>query len=638
MSTLLQDAVAASALPSNIWRVPRSFLKLIFVQTRDGKSALKVNSRKNCKTSVKTRWGSQTSTRVTCYSGLARQKAASVMDKVKTFLKSNALWIGMVAVVVPLLAHIALQYRSLSELETTMPWARRALMRKQLQELTKEVTRTFQSKIERQLNVPASGFQDNRESEITSHFKEQAFKGAERLFIGTVSQRNDRTYASIFFYNPATGALEREPGSAQWRAAHAAAANWIAMIMTDTPALAPRLTVDERDPDNRIVVKPILNTAAHVVGVTGAIISEDYFRNVLLPDAIKATIESAYPQESDQVIITVTDSKENLVFSNQPPDRGEPEAGGAIPFIFTDWYLGIRMRNLSENQLARQYFIYNFSLSVVASLLLIGGAFLALRTASRAMKLSQMKADFVSNVSHELRTPLASIRVFGEFLKLGRVKDPEKTAEYGAYIETESRRLTQLIDNILDFSRIESGQKTYRFEYADLSQLVAETLRVFVVRLEQSGFEITFDAPPRRTAEALIDSEAISQAFINILDNAVKYSGDAKRIKVSVDSEPGWATVSITDEGIGMENEELEKIFEKFYRVSTGLVHDVKGSGLGLSIVKHVIEAHHGRVTVQSKPGQGTTFTLYLPAREEEASSRESVTGEVLNPSVELKA
>lgn len=560
------------------------------------------------------------------------------MDKVKLFLKSHALWVGMAAVIVPLLAHIALQYRSLSELETTMPWARRALMRKQLQELTREITRTFQTKIEDQLNVPGSGFDDRRESEIITHFKEHEFKGAERLFIGTVSQRNDRTYASIFFYNASKGALEREPGSAQWRAAHAAAANWIAMTMTDTPALAPQLTVDERDPNNRIVVKPILNSASHVVGVTGAIISETYFRKVLLPEAIRTTIDRAYAQEPDEVIITVTDSKENIVFSNQKPDQGEPEAGGSFPFIFKDWYLGIRMRNVSENQLARQYFIYNLSLSIVASLLLIGGAFLALRTASRAMKLSQMKADFVSNVSHELRTPLASIRVFGEFLKLGRVRDPQKTAEYGAYIETESRRLTQLIDNILDFSRIESGQKTYRFEYADLSQLVADTLRVFLVRLEQSGFEISFDAPAEPLPEALVDSEAMAQAFINVLDNAVKYSGDARRIGVRVGSEPGWVTVSVSDDGIGMESDELDKIFEKFYRVSTGLVHDVKGSGLGLSIVRHVIDAHQGRVTVQSKPGQGTTFTLYLPTISKGAGSRETVKREALQPSIEGRA
>jgi signal transduction histidine kinase len=230
------------------------------------------------------------------------------------------------------------------------------------------------------------------------------------------------------------------------------------------------------------------------------------------------------------------------------------------------------------------------------------------------MKLSQMKADFVSNVSHELRTPLASIRVFGEFLKLGRVKEPEKIREYGEYIETESRRLTQLINNILDFSKIESGRKTYQFERADVAEVISETLRTFAVQLSQNGFNIVFDAPRRPLPPAVIDANAISQAFMNLLDNAVKYSGDSKEITVSLGKRDEYITISVTDHGIGVSRDEREKIFEKFYRVSTGLVHDVKGSGLGLSIVKHIVDAHRGLVTLNSKPGVGSTFTIYLPA------------------------
>jgi signal transduction histidine kinase len=271
------------------------------------------------------------------------------------------------------------------------------------------------------------------------------------------------------------------------------------------------------------------------------------------------------------------------------------------------------MRDLTEKQLARRYFIFNFSLSIVAGLILLGGVVLALRTASRSMKLSQMKADFVSNVSHELRTPLASIRVFGEFLKLGRVNDAQKIKEYGEYIETESRRLTQLINNILDFSKIESGQRIYQFERANLAQLIEETLKLFVVRLEQDGFRIFFERPAYPLSDALLDTEAIAQAFINLLDNAVKYSGNRRTVTVRVDQALNFVTVAVTDSGIGIEADELEKIFEKFYRVSTGLVHDVKGSGLGLSIVKHVVEAHRGKVTVESSPGDGSIFTIFLP-------------------------
>jgi signal transduction histidine kinase len=232
------------------------------------------------------------------------------------------------------------------------------------------------------------------------------------------------------------------------------------------------------------------------------------------------------------------------------------------------------------------------------------------------MKLSQMKSDFVSNVSHELRTPLASIRVFAEFLRLGRVREREKVSEYGEYIETESRRLTQLINNILDFSRIESGRKTYQFERANAQDLVLDSLKTFEVQLAQHGFRVVFEAPERPLPPVIIDADAISRAFLNLLDNAMKYSGDSREIKVRLSKRDEYVTISVTDHGIGISREERDKIFEKFYRVSTGLVHDVKGSGLGLSIVRHIVEAHRGLLTLNSRPGAGSTFTIYLLAEQ----------------------
>ena len=238
-----------------------------------------------------------------------------------------------------------------------------------------------------------------------------------------------------------------------------------------------------------------------------------------------------------------------------------------------------------------------------------------LRSATRAVRLSQMKTDFVSNVSHELRTPLASVRVFGEFLRLGRVIDPEKIREYGHYIETESRRLTQLINNILDFSKIESGQKTYPFETLDVAEVVAETVKLFEVRLEHSGLRLVLDTPSQPLSPARIDPDALVQALVNLLDNAVKYSAGAKNIRVRLEQQDGFLSIAVTDYGLGIPREQHQKIFEKFYRVTTGLVHAVKGSGLGLSIVKHIVEAHHGQVRVESQDGRGSTFTILLPVQ-----------------------
>lgn len=224
-----------------------------------------------------------------------------------------------------------------------------------------------------------------------------------------------------------------------------------------------------------------------------------------------------------------------------------------------------------------------------------------------------MKSEFVSNVSHELRTPVASIRVFGELMRRGRVQDPEKVRSYGEYIETESRRLTQLINNILDFSRIESGRKLYSFEPANLEEVVAETVSSFSVRLRNTAMRIDFHGPEHELPEMEIDAAAIDQAVANLLDNAVKYSNGGTEVLVTLERRGEYAVMSVTDYGIGIPRHEQARIFERFHRVSTGLVHDVKGSGLGLALVDHIVRAHGGEVRVTSTPGEGSTFTIMLP-------------------------
>ena len=199
--------------------------------------------------------------------------------------------------------------------------------------------------------------------------------------------------------------------------------------------------------------------------------------------------------------------------------------------------------------------------------------------------------------------------------------------EYGEYIETESRRLTQLINNILDFSRIESGQKSYHFHPTDIRDVVADTLKMFEVRMKQSDFVINFKASPTNLPQVSIDADAMTQAMVNLLDNAVKYSGSAREIEVRLAQKNNWVTISVTDRGIGIPDEDRDRIFERFHRVSTGLVHDVRGSGLGLSIVKHIVEAHRGKVTVESAPNRGSTFTIHLPVEESAEAKPEAKRG-----------
>jgi signal transduction histidine kinase len=233
-----------------------------------------------------------------------------------------------------------------------------------------------------------------------------------------------------------------------------------------------------------------------------------------------------------------------------------------------------------------------------------------------------MKADFVSNVSHELRTPLASIRVLAELLNLGRINQPDRVREYGAYIESEGRRLTNVINNILDFSRIESGRRLFQFESCDLKEVVDGTLEAFAVHMRQSGFTLSYEAPQNSLPKVVLDPDAIALALTNLLDNAIKYSGDVKEIGVSITQSVRFVAVAVSDRGIGIAADEQERISEKFYRIGAGLVHDVKGSGLGLSLVKHIVVAHQGKIIVQSKPGEGSTFTIHLPITEQQSEQR----------------
>jgi len=234
------------------------------------------------------------------------------------------------------------------------------------------------------------------------------------------------------------------------------------------------------------------------------------------------------------------------------------------------------------------------------------------RNVSREIALARLKSDFVANVSHELRTPLALIRLYAETLEMGRLTNPEKPQQYYRIIREESERLTALINNILDFSRIEAGRKEYDFRETDLARLVRETLDAYRYQIEQNGFtfqeQIEDDLPPVR-----VDREAIARSLLNLVNNAVKYSPQEKFLSVRLFRSGDEIKLQVADHGMGIPIREQSKIFEKFYRVGDPLVHNTKGSGLGLSLVRHIVRAHGGEVSVESIPGKGSTFTIALP-------------------------
>ncbi|MFP4055733.1 MAG: ATP-binding protein [Candidatus Brocadiia bacterium] len=350
--------------------------------------------------------------------------------------------------------------------------------------------------------------------------------------------------------------------------------------------------------------------------VFGFRLNMGYVRGEFLPGALLSS------RFGERVGFVVTDRTGARVHG--PEGVSAAAATEQFSTVFPSWRLGLVER---EPAALRRLAVYNVLLfTVVNGLMIVAiiiGVVITLRGTARELELSQLKSDFVSNVSHELKTPLALIRMFAETLQLGRSRSEEKTREYYSIITRESERLTQLINNVLDFSRIEQGRKTYEMRLDDLADVVRDTLHAFSYELAKEGFAVEADVPDA-LPDTLMDRNAISLALLNLLSNAVKYSADDRRIRVACGARNGALYLQVADHGIGIDQTEKAKIFDKFYRARSEDVRATRGSGLGLAIVRHSVEAHGGNISVASAPGQGSTFTITLPIRKTLSDGQDS--------------
>jgi signal transduction histidine kinase len=352
--------------------------------------------------------------------------------------------------------------------------------------------------------------------------------------------------------------------------------------------------------------------------VTLAVVSfdDDYLHNTFFPTVIKDVLNSksnGLKNDANPPAIMIHPPKDTTpIVASANWDEGTPEVERTFDMIFQHLVWGIKYQGTTVADITARLVRYNYSILGALSVLMLGGIFLTYRNISREMNLARLKSDFVANVSHELRTPLALIRLYAETLELGRLNSAEKQHEYFRIIREESERLSALINNILDFSRIEAGRKEYDFKETNLSELVRSTLDSYRFQIEQNGFaleeNISSDIPPVN-----VDREAIARSLLNLVNNALKYSKDRKYIGVNLYRANGSVKLEVRDHGIGIPAGEQEKIFEKFYRCGDPLVHNTKGSGLGLSLVRHIVRAHGGDVKVESSPEKGSTFTIALP-------------------------
>ncbi len=348
--------------------------------------------------------------------------------------------------------------------------------------------------------------------------------------------------------------------------------------------------------------------------IGGMAFDAEYLRDQFFPEMLDSLLSHQEERgEKNHVVMMVHPKHEATPLAASAGwDGGEPEVERNLEGAFPNLTLAIKLPGTTLAALGQHFVHTSFFILGAISLLLTGGIVMTHRNISREMALARLKSDFVSNVSHELRTPLSLIRLYAETLEMGRLKSPEKYQEYYSIIRKESERLSALINNILDFSRIEAGRKEYDFRQTDMRELVRNTLESYRYQIEQSGFafeeKISDDIPPLS-----VDREAMARSLLNLVNNALKYSQDQKYIGVNLFRDNGSVKLEVVDHGIGIPQGEQQKIFDKFYRVGDPLVHNTKGSGLGLALVRHIVHAHGGEVSVDSVPGRGSKFTINLP-------------------------
>lgn len=375
----------------------------------------------------------------------------------------------------------------------------------------------------------------------------------------------------------------------------------------DYRKLEPFVVGDSSAANQQLALVFAAGDNAGVWSVAGVLLDERTFiQNVLAPKILETA--------GNEFVLAVT--KRGIaqpVFATAAVQPGELKQRKEL-WLFPDHVVGIRLKGETIDDLVRSRSYRNLWLIVLLDVVLLAGVWIVYRSIRREMDLVRMKSDFVSNVSHELRTPLSLIRMYTETLEMGRIASDERKKEYYSTILGETERLSRLVNNILDFSRMEAGKKQFQFRELDVNTVVSNVVKTYAFQMQSEGITPVLDLD-RTVPPVVADQEAVSQAVINLLDNAIKYGGSQKYLKLTTGMEDGFAFIEVTDRGIGIAPEHQAKIFDTFYRVSSGLVHTAKGSGLGLTLVQRIMQAHGGNTRVRSAPGTGSSFRLSFPLR-----------------------
>ncbi len=335
------------------------------------------------------------------------------------------------------------------------------------------------------------------------------------------------------------------------------------------------------------------------------VLTENYLKEQVWPRV-------AASGEAEGFEVSVLGPRGEALFGSRAAPPSARTAARSLEESGLPWRLEVRPREPSVlyAELARRQDFYRAMLALVVALLIFG-TYLTTRTVRRELEIARLKSDFVSIVSHEFRSPLTSIRQLGEMLMRGRVPSEERRQQYYELITRESERLARLMEKVLDFSRVEEGRKQYRFEPLDAGAWLRGLARDFQSEVAAQGISLVASVP-EGLPPLVADREALSSAVQNLLDNAVKYSPDSKTVWLEAKTADSRLVIRVRDRGIGIAEEDRKRIFEKFYRSRNEAARQVKGVGLGLSLVKQIVAAHGGSVELESRPGEGSTFSIHL--------------------------
>lgn len=361
--------------------------------------------------------------------------------------------------------------------------------------------------------------------------------------------------------------------------------------------------------DSSMILIFLLDDPFELKNICITVIDPEKFINDVLATKLREIAEGEFIITCQVVGTTGSKvSSEDVIFSTGEFRNRQIQQKRNL-WLIPNYELGILLESGTIEALVKERATTNIIIIALLTGILIVGVIIVFRNIRKEMELARIKSDFVSNVSHELRTPLALITMFAETLEMDRAKTEEKKKEYYSIISKEAGRLSRIVNKILSFSKIEAGKKEYRFTKININNLVEDIFKTYEFHLQSNGFEFSFRCD-NTVPEIDVDPEAVSEAVINLLDNAVKYSNEKKEVMISTGKKENFVYIEITDKGIGITEEAQKKIFDKFYRVSDGLVHNTKGTGLGLTLVKHIMDAHHGEVKIRSKPNEGSSFKL----------------------------